>query len=207
LLQQSSGVTSIIDRRGERLSPENARFTYELFPGFLHALKACHVGWNGITVEGASLGPRPAFNPNQLLTVNTSHDLWNRANDLLYSPNMPILRRHSRVSEGSTFADIPATNSTIYRNALYHSGTAYYSMHQQKTSRVNRCRAHQPFEFQDERSLARAARAAARAVRDMALGEEMEEESAESGQESEDGPSRPANSRQMVAPADGEEVN
>lgn len=72
---------------------------------------------------------------------------------------------------------------------------------------MNRCRAHQPFEFHDDRSLARAARAAARAVRDMALGEEMEEESAESGQESEDGPSRPSNSRQVVAPAGGEEVN
>uniref|UniRef100_F1KPY7 Zinc finger SWIM domain-containing protein n=1 Tax=Ascaris suum TaxID=6253 RepID=F1KPY7_ASCSU len=214
---QSSGVTSIIDRRGERLSPENARFTYELFPGFLHALKACHVGWNGITVEGANLGTRPSFNPNQLLTVNTSHESCSRTNDLLYSPNMPILRRHSRVSEGSAFTDIPATNSSLYRNALYHSGTGYYSVHQQgssrstkrrkKTSRVNRCRAHQPFEFHDDRSLARAARAAARAVRDMALGEEMEEESAESGQESEDGPSRPSNSRQVVAPAGGEEVN
>lgn len=63
--------------------------------------------------------------------MNTSHESCSRTNDLLYSPNMPILRRHSRVSEGSAFTDIPATNSSLYRNALYHSGTGYYSVHQQ----------------------------------------------------------------------------
>ncbi|KHN87654.1 Zinc finger SWIM domain-containing protein 8 [Toxocara canis] len=220
---QANGlIASVIDRRGERLSANNARFTYDLFPGFLPALKACHVGWDGITVEGASSGTRPTFNPNQLLTVNTSsgnsHESCSRLSGFHYSPNMPILCRHSRVSEGPGLVDIPGTSGSLYRNALYQSSSGYYSVHQQgpsrsakrrkkTSSRVNRCRAHQAFEFHDERSLARAARAAARAVRDMALGEEMEEESAESGQESEDGPSRSTNCRQVTSAADGDESN
>lgn len=59
-----------------------------------------------------------------------------------------------------------------------------------KSSRISGRRGHQ-FEFHDERSLIRAVRAAACAAREVALGEE--EDSAESGQESEAGPSMSRN--------------
>lgn len=57
-----------------------------------------------------------------------------------------------------------------------------------KSSRISGRRGHQ-FEFHDERSLIRAVRAAACAAREVALGEDVEEDSAESGHESEAGPS------------------
>lgn len=57
-----------------------------------------------------------------------------------------------------------------------------------KSSRISGHREHQ-FEFHDERSLIRAVRAAACAAREVALSEEVEDESVESGQESEAGPS------------------
>ncbi|VDK54690.1 unnamed protein product, partial [Anisakis simplex] len=190
---QPNGLTaSVIDHRGERLAIENARFTFDLFPGFLLALKACYVGWNGISVEGADSGT------TSVLKLNQVSDIVIRLKILqahILHPNMPVLRRHSRISEGTSLPDVPGTSGSLFRNAFYH-----YSVHQQgssrstkrrkkTSSRLNRNRMHQPFEFHDERSLERA-------VRNLALGEEMEEESAESGQESETGPSRPTESNQ-----------
>lgn len=37
-----------MDRYREQLSRANARFTYQLFPGFLRALEACYVPWNKV---------------------------------------------------------------------------------------------------------------------------------------------------------------
>lgn len=39
-------MVTVVDRKGERLSSENARFTVDLFPGFFNALKACYVSWD-----------------------------------------------------------------------------------------------------------------------------------------------------------------
>lgn len=43
---------SVVDRQGRRLSAENARFTADLFPGFLRALRACQIGWDDVNIEG-----------------------------------------------------------------------------------------------------------------------------------------------------------
>ncbi|VDN51456.1 unnamed protein product [Dracunculus medinensis] len=44
----NSQGTFIVDRYREQLSRANARFTYQLFPGFLRALEACYVPWNKV---------------------------------------------------------------------------------------------------------------------------------------------------------------
>lgn len=46
----------IVDRQGQRLSAENARFTADLFPGFLSALKACQISWNNTSIQGLLFG-------------------------------------------------------------------------------------------------------------------------------------------------------
>lgn len=47
---------SVVDRQGQRLSAENARFTADLFPGFLNALRACQISWNNTTIHEQLIG-------------------------------------------------------------------------------------------------------------------------------------------------------
>ncbi|KAK6110582.1 hypothetical protein QQG55_40330 [Brugia pahangi] len=175
--QAAGFIMSVVDRQGQRLSAENARFTADLFPGFLSALRACQISWNNTNIQGLLFGS----NNNM-----SADDFPNKL-----SPNIPVLRRPLRVSEDTTLLDI---STSFYRTSVYTTGTNYFSLHQQasrkrrKKSRISGRRGHQ-FEFHDERSLIRAVRAAACAAREAALGEEVEDDSAESGQESEAGPS------------------
>ncbi|VDK62505.1 unnamed protein product [Onchocerca ochengi] len=176
---------SVVDRQGQRLSAENARFTADLFPGFLSSLRACQISWNSSNIHGVLFGSN-----NNLSNVRSATDFSN----IKFSPNIPVLRRPLRVSEDTTLLDI---STSFYRTSVYATGTNYFSLHQQasrkrrkKSSRISGRRGHQ-FEFHDERSLIRAVRAAACAAREVALGEE--EDSAESGQESEAGPSMSRN--------------
>uniref|UniRef100_A0A1I8EKE8 SWIM-type domain-containing protein n=2 Tax=Wuchereria bancrofti TaxID=6293 RepID=A0A1I8EKE8_WUCBA len=176
--QAAGFIMSVVDRQGQRLSAENARFTADLFPGFLSALRACQISWNNTNIQGLLFGSN-----NNMSTTDFPNKL---------SPNIPVLRRPLRVSEDTTLLDI---STSFYRTSVYTTGTNYFSLHQQasrkrrKKSRISGRRGHQ-FEFHDERSLIRAVRAAACAAREAALGEEVEDDSAESGQESEAGPSR-----------------
>lgn len=48
---------SVVDRQGQRLSAENARFTADLFPGFLSALRACQISWNNTNTPELQFGP------------------------------------------------------------------------------------------------------------------------------------------------------
>lgn len=45
-------VMSVVDKKGERLSSENARFTVDLFPGFFSALKDCYISWKTAFDDG-----------------------------------------------------------------------------------------------------------------------------------------------------------
>ncbi|EFO22120.2 hypothetical protein LOAG_06363 [Loa loa] len=178
---------SVVDRQGQRLSAENARFTADLFPGFLSALKACQISWSSTNIQGLLFGSN-----NNLSNSCSTTDFSN----MKFSPNIPVLYRPLRVSEDTTLLDI---STSFYRTSVYAAGTNYFSLHQQasrkrrkKSSRISGRRGHQ-FEFHDERSLIRAVRAAACAAREVTLGEEVEDDSAESGQESEAGPSVPRN--------------
>ncbi|KAL3982274.1 hypothetical protein ACH3XW_46540 [Acanthocheilonema viteae] len=181
--QASSFIMSVVDRQGQRLSAENARFTADLFPGFLSALRACQISWDNTNIQGLLFGSN-----NNLSSAYSVTDFSN----IKSSPNIPVLRRPLRVSEDTSLLDI---STSFYRASVYATGTNYFSLHQQasrkrrkKSSRISGRRGHQ-FEFHDERSLIRAVRAAACAAREVALGEDVEEDSAESGQESEAGPS------------------
>ncbi|MCP9265942.1 Zinc finger SWIM domain-containing protein 8 [Dirofilaria immitis] len=183
----ASFIMSVVDRQGQRLSSENARFTADLFPGFLSALRACQISWNNTNIHGLLFGSN-----NNLSNARSATDFSN----VKFSPNIPVLHHPLRVSEDTTLLDI---STSFYRTSVYAAGTNYFSLHQQasrkrrkKSSRISGRRGHQ-FEFHDERSLIRAVRAAACAAREVALGEEVEEDSAESGQESEAGPSMSRN--------------
>uniref|UniRef100_A0A915PV92 SWIM-type domain-containing protein n=1 Tax=Setaria digitata TaxID=48799 RepID=A0A915PV92_9BILA len=190
-------VMSVVDRQGQRLSAENARFTADLFPGFLSALRACQISWNNTSIDGV------LFGSNNCRSSDFSPDLK-------CSPNIPVLQRPLRVSEDTTLLDI---STSFYRTSVYATGTNYFALHQQasrkrrkKSSRISGRRGHQ-FEFHDERSLIRAVRAAACAAREVVLGEEIEEDSAESGQESEAGPSATRSTNRLNGSADRNESN
>ncbi|VDM92573.1 unnamed protein product, partial [Litomosoides sigmodontis] len=185
--QAANFIMPVVDRQGQRLSAENARFTADLFPGFLSALKACQISWNNTNIQGLLFGSN-----DNLATAYSTNDFSN----IKFSPNIPVLRRPLRVSEDTSLLDI---STSFYRTSVYATGTSYFSLHQQasrkrrkKSSRMSGRRGHQ-FEFHDERSLIRAVRVAACAAREVALDEDAEEDSAESGQESEAGPSMSRN--------------
>ncbi|VDN02747.1 unnamed protein product [Thelazia callipaeda] len=178
--QPSSSVLTISDRQGHRLTAHNARFTAELFPGFLNALKACQISWDNTFVNGLPAGP-----DRVLSNSHAPHVLIGITN----SPNIPILQRPLRVSQDSNVVD---ARTSFYCPPLFKIGECI-SIHQEmsrkrkKRFRLYRRRGHQ-FSFHGDQGSTRSSRSVMSSTRQVTSGEL--DDSGESGQESETGPSR-----------------
>uniref|UniRef100_A0A0N5AJS0 SWIM-type domain-containing protein n=1 Tax=Syphacia muris TaxID=451379 RepID=A0A0N5AJS0_9BILA len=193
-------VMSVVDKKGERLSSENARFTVDLFPGFFTALKACYVNWKAANDDGVcrieSLHANSSDNC-QLLTQPSHSVLSQLAPELTGCSESsysfwPIkaAQRVSSFSDHLKLSDLPCTSTFhnshcqhYHRNLQHHNASV--SSKRKKRSKMLRKR-NQKSRSLGSNAINGMAQLDIRSFREQAVSENGEDESAELGQESED---------------------